>query len=196
MFFSGQFFYILAFLQLVYLYGYIFSKGKNHIHTLNTVIIKYLCLASDRAFAKNHKAVKCDCCDRWFHIACNYLNVYTYRKLQKDKSPWYCLCCLKKEMPFCFLKNEHLRELMHGKIILSPNKKIVMNAIRQNKIIDDELLRKANSKFVASSEFNHALKDLVNIKYALHMYLNILSLLYNHQQLYNILCNMKSKPKS
>ena len=99
-------------------------------------------------------------------------------------------------MPFCFLKNEHLRELMHGKIILSPNKKIVMNAIRQNKIIDDELLRKANSKFVASSEFNHALKDLVNIKYALHMHLNISSLLYNHQQLYNILCNMKSKPKS
>ena len=68
--------------------------------------------------------------DRWVHIACNYLNVYTYRKIQKDKSPWYCLCCLKKEMPFCSLKNEHLPELMHCKIILSPNKKIITNAIR------------------------------------------------------------------
>ena len=138
--------------------------------------LKYPCLVCNRAVAKNHKAVQCDCRDKWVHIACNYLNVHTYRKLQKDKSPWYCLCCLKKEMPFCSLKNEHLQELMHDKIILSPNKKLITNALRQNKIIDEELLRKANNKFFTPNEFNHALKDLVNRKYALYMHLNISSL--------------------
>ena len=50
-------------------------------------------------------------------------------------------------MKFCSVKNEHLRELIHDKIILSRNKKTFTNAIRQNKIIDEELLRKVNNKF-------------------------------------------------
>ena len=130
------------------------------------MIVKYPCLVCNRAAAENHKAVQCDCCDKWVRITCNYLNVYTYRKLQKDKSSWYCLCCLKKEMPLCSLKNEHLQKLMHGKIILSPNKEMITNAIIQNEIIDEELLRKANHKFFTPNQFNHALKDLVNRKYA------------------------------
>ena len=44
------------------------------------MILKYPCLVCNKAVAKNHKAVQCDRCDRWVHIACNYLNVYTYRK--------------------------------------------------------------------------------------------------------------------
>ena len=54
-FFSVQSFYISAILQLVYLYGYSFSKGKDHIRTLNTMIVKYPCLVCKRAVAKNHK---------------------------------------------------------------------------------------------------------------------------------------------
>ena len=30
---------------------------------------------------------------------CNDLNLYTYQKLQKYKSPWYCMCCFRKELP-------------------------------------------------------------------------------------------------
>ena len=73
------------------------------------------------------------------------------------------------------VKNEHLQELMLGKIILSPNKKIITNTIRQNEIIDEELLRKAN-KFFTPNEFNHALEDLVNRKHALYMHINIIIL--------------------
>ena len=47
---------------------------------------------------------------------------------------------------------------MHGKIILSPNKKIT-NILRQNEIIDAEPLRKENNKFFTPNEFNHALKE-------------------------------------
>ena len=131
--FYVQFFYILVFLQLAYLYGYTFSKGKDHIHTLNTMTVKYPCIVCNRAVAKNHKAVGCDHCGRWVHIACNYLNVYTYRKLQKDKSPWYCLCCIKKKYHFVLLKMS--------------NEKTITNAIRQNKINHEELLRKAKNQF-------------------------------------------------
>ena len=142
--------------------------------------IKYPCLVCNRAVAKNYKAFQCDCCDRWVHIARNYLNVYIYRKLQKDKSPWYCLYCLKRKMPFCSLKNEHLKEFFYliflSFFILSPNKKIITNAIRQNEITDERLLRRANNKFFTPNEFNHALKDLVNRKYALYMHLNVPSL--------------------
>ena len=42
-------------------------------------------------------------------------------------------------------------------------------------MIDEELLRKANNKFFIADEFNHALKDLMNRKYALYMHLNISS---------------------
>ena len=51
-----------------------------------------------------------------------------------------------------------------------------MNAKRQNKIIDEELLSKANNKYFTPNEFNHSVNDLVNRKYALHMHLKILSL--------------------
>ena len=74
---------------------------------------------------------------------------------------------LKKEIPFCSLKNEHLQELMHRKIILFPKKKIITNAIKENKITDEELLQKANNKFFTPNKFNYALKDLLNRKYAL-----------------------------
>ena len=123
-FFSKRFFYILAFLQLVYLQAYTFSKRKDHIHTLNTMTVKQPCLLCNRAVAKSHKAF---CCDRWGHVSYNYLNVNTYRKLQKCKSSWYCMCYLKKEFHSVLLKMNTYKELMHGKIILSPNKKIIMN---------------------------------------------------------------------
>ena len=99
-------------------------------------------------------------------------------------------------MLFSSLKNEHLQELMHSKIVLSPNKKIITNAIRQNEITDEELLGKANNKSFNPNEFNHALKDLVNRKYALYMHLNISRLSYRLQELYNLLSNMKTKPKN
>ena len=51
--------------------------------------------------------------------------------------------------------------------------------LRQNKIIDEELLRKANNKFFTPNEFNHALRNLVNRKQALYMHLNTSSLSYH-----------------
>ena len=85
------------------------------------MVVQFPCLKCNRAVAKNHKAVQCDICDKWVHIACNNLDTYTYKKLQKYKSPWYCICCLQKELPYCSIGNDVLNSFMHGSRILSPN---------------------------------------------------------------------------
>ena len=58
------------------------------------------------------------------------------------------------------------------------------------------MLRKANNKFFTPDEFNHALKDLVNRKYALYMHLNILLLSYHHQELYKLLSIYENQTKN
>ena len=70
-------------------------------------------------------------------IACNHLNVYTYRKLQKDKLSWYCPFCYKKEMQFCSLRNEHLQERIREKVIISPNNKVIANAAIKNELMSN-----------------------------------------------------------
>ena len=70
------------------------------------MLVHFPCLKCSRAVAENHKSVQCNICDKWVHIACNNLNIYKYKKLQKDKSPWYCICCLQKKLPYCSIGND------------------------------------------------------------------------------------------
>ena len=64
------------------------------------MVVQFPCLVCNRTVAKIHRAVQCDLCDSWVHIACNNLNLYTYQKLQKNKFSWYCMCCFQKELPY------------------------------------------------------------------------------------------------
>ena len=82
-------------------------------------------------------------CSVWFwaHIASNNLNLYTYRKLQKDKSPWYCMCCSWKELPYGPINDTKLRDL-HEEGIVSPNPKIISSIIKQSEYFDEEILKK------------------------------------------------------
>ena len=99
-----------------------------------------------------------DQCDSWVHIAWNNLNLYTYRNLQKDKSPWYCMCCFRKELPYGSINDTKLRDLLHGEAIVSPNPKIISSIIKQSEYFDEEILKKANNRFYTPDEFNTALK--------------------------------------
>ena len=89
------------------------------------MVIQFPGLVCNRAVAKNRRAVQCDLCDSWVHIACNNLNVYTYRKLQKDKSPRYCICCFRKDLPYGSTNDTQLKKLLHGEVVVSPNPKII-----------------------------------------------------------------------
>ena len=49
---------------------------------------KFPCGICSKTVANNHNVLRCDSCDKWVHIKCNFLNKKTYQKLQKDKPPW------------------------------------------------------------------------------------------------------------
>ena len=117
---------------------------------------------------KNHKAVQCDMCNKWVHIACNNLNAYTYKKLQKDKSFWYCICCLQKELPYWPIGNDVLNSFIHGNRILSPNPKFISSVVKDSEYFDEEILQKVNNRYyIYPTEFNNALNEL-STKKTLH----------------------------
>ena len=68
--------------------------------------------------------------------------MYTYKKLQKDKSLWYCICCLQKELPSCSVGDDVLNSFMHGNRILSPSPKFISSVIKQSEYFDEEILEK------------------------------------------------------
>ena len=118
------------------------------------MVVQFPCLVCNRTVAKNHRAVQCDLCDSWVHIACNNLNLYTYRKLQKDKSPWCCMCCFRKELPYGSINDTKFRNLLHGEAIVSPNPKIISSIIKQSEYFDEEMLKKRNNRFYTPDEYN------------------------------------------
>ena len=136
-----------------------------------------------------------DICDKWVHIACNNLSTYTYKKLQKNKSPWYCICCLQKELPYCSIDSNILNSFMHGNRIVSPNPKLISSVIKQSEYFDEEILEKVSNKYYNQTEFKNALNKLSTKKQNLYMHLNISSLSYRHLELYNLIADMKIKPK-
>ena len=97
------------------------------------MIVQFPHLKCNRSVAKNHKAVQSDICDKWVHIDCSNLNVYAYKKIQKDKSPWHCICYLQKEQPYCSIDNDVLNGFMHGNRILSPNAKLISSSVLMRK---------------------------------------------------------------
>ena len=158
------------------------------------MVVHFPCFVCNRTVAKSHRAVQCDLCDFWVHTACNNLNPYAYRKLRKDKSPWYCMCCVRNELPYGSINDTKLRDLLHGEAIVSPNPKIISSIIKQSEYFDEEILKKANNRFYTPDEFNTALKSFNLASQLFCMHLNISSLSYHHLELYNLLSNLKIKP--
>ena len=158
------------------------------------MVVQFPRLVCNRTVAKNRRVVQFDLCDSWVHIACNNLNLYTYRKLQKDKSPWYCMCCFRKELPYGSINDRKFRSLLHREAIVSPNPKIISSIIKESEYFDEEILKKANNKFHTPDEFNNAMKSLNLASQLFCMHLNISSLSYHHLELYNLLSNLKIKP--
>ena len=157
------------------------------------MVVQFPCLLCNRVVAKNYRAVQCNLRDSWVHIACNNLNVYTYGKLQKDKSRWYCICCFRKGLPHGSTDDTQMKKLLHGEVVVSSNPKIISSIIKPSEYLNEELLSEASNKFYTPDEFNNALKKL-NIKsqfFSIH--LDISSLSYHHLELYNLIFSMKIK---
>ena len=144
------------------------------------MVVQFSCLVCrTKTVAKNHRAVQCDMCDVWVHIACSNLNLYTYQKLQKDKSPWYCMCSFCKELPYGSINETKLRNLLHGEAIVSPNPKIISSIIKQSEYFDEKILKKTNNRFYTPDKFKTAQKSFNLASQLFCMHLNISSLSYH-----------------
>ena len=89
----------------------IFQKFKMHV--------KYPCCIWKMTVAKNNYAICCDKCNQWVHITCNKITKYCFKKLQKDKSPWYCRQCVGKVIPFSNMTDMQLNRLMKERYLMS-----------------------------------------------------------------------------
>ena len=84
---------------------------------------------------------------------------------------------------------------MNGNRILSPNPKLVSSVIKQSEYFDEEIFENVNNKYYTPTEFNNAINELSTKTQNLYMHLNISFLPYHHLKLYNLISDMKIKPK-
>ena len=110
------------------------------------------------------------------------------------KSPWYCICCFWKELPYGSTNDTQLKKLLHGEVVVSPNPKIISSITKQSEYLDEELLSKASDKLYTADEFNNALKNLSMVSKFFSMHLNISSLSNHHLELFNLIYSLKITP--
>ena len=81
-------------------------------------MVKHPCGTCQKAVANAHKAICCDICNKWIHISCNNLDRKTYIKLQRSNTTWYCISCMKEELPFNTTTNQEFAKIYSGKHII------------------------------------------------------------------------------
>ena len=111
------------------------------------MVVQFPCLVCNRTVAKGHRVVQCDLYDSWIHIACNNLNLYTYWKSKKKQVSLVLYVLFWKELPYGSINDTKLRDLLHGRAIVSPNPKIISSIIKQSEYFDEEMLKRQAISF-------------------------------------------------
>ena len=108
---------------------------------------------------------------------------YCHKKLQKDKSPWYCRQCIRKVIPFSNMTNMQLKRLIKEKYLLS--QKLISE---QDQILfSDKNFSFTTNDYSTPEEFS----KFIDNKSPSHLYLhtNIFSLSYNIDDLGSFILN-------
>lgn len=148
--------------------------------------IKYPCGVCSRSVANNHNAVYCDSCDSWVHIKCNFLNKKTYKKLQKDNNPWFCIKCLRNQLPFQSQVN--VNDSQKQQIATESDKNSKFRALFENIDCNEDC---PMSEYYTPQELSKV--NLGNCN--LYIHLNISSLSYHIDDLNLLLSEIQHKPK-
>ena len=131
------------------------------------------------------KIVVCDSYDKWFHIKCNFLNKKTYLKLQKDKAPWFCIDCVKNQLPFQSQVNTDPNQ-KH----VSPHKHFMFKELWEHLDLDEDW---PASQYYTPSKFSQL--DLKNSNLFIHLNISSLSYYIYYDYLNLLLSQMKHNPK-
>lgn len=70
-----------------------------------------------RPVATTHYAIRCDICNLWCHIKCNFVSNKQYAELEDDEKSWSCIQCFKKALPFSDVHDEVTKLTRQGKNI-------------------------------------------------------------------------------
>ena len=86
-----------------------------------------------------NKAICSDLCNKWIHIDCNNLNKTNYIQIQHSDTNWFCMPCLKNEVPFNTLTDHELEKVYNGKHILPITSKTTQSFTKNaNNFLQDE----------------------------------------------------------
>ena len=130
-----------------------------------------------------HNPLCCDSCDKWIHIKYNFLNKKTYQKLQNDKSPWFCINCIKDQLPFQSQVN-----IDQNRQYITLDKHATLNELLENLEFDEDC---PNSEYYIPSEFSQL--NLKNSNLFIHLHISTLS--YYIDELNLLLSQMKHRQK-
>ena len=125
----------------------------------------------------------------WVHIVCKNLSKYCYRKLQKDNSTWFCVDCLKKEMPFSDLSDNQLKMFMSGKTIISPN---LVKENQNDQLVPQEFGAAIKRNLYTPQEINGI--QISKESHNLFIHINIASITYHIDELHSFINDLKCKP--
>ena len=143
----------------------------------------FSCVACSNTLANNHNALCCDSCDKWVHMKCNFLNKMTYKKLQKNNSPWFCINCTKNQ--FLFQSQASINQKSHFGTL---DKHFLLEDLVENLEFNKEC---PTLKYCAPSEFSHLSLDKLNM----YIHLNVSSLSNYIDELNLLLSEIVHKPK-
>ena len=128
-----------------------------------------------KAVATEHKAIRCDLCNKWIHIGCNNLNKTNYIQIQHSDTNWFCMPCLKNEVPFNTLTDHELEKVYNGKHILPFTSKNTKSLTKNtHDFLQDKTNNKIHCLYCDVANFNKMVVIHVNSFSVLH--LNIFSL--------------------
>ena len=119
-------------------------------------MIAYPCGVCKKPVGKNHNAVQCDLCQYWVHIGCNNLNKKDYAYFNKKSNEdveFFCINCLKNNIPFCNLNNNEFSTSVSKGIISSGDNSVDFTPTESQKRIFEQLNHVINnSNFYSENE--------------------------------------------
>ena len=116
----------------------------------------YPCSVCLRNVNNNHRAICCDICDRWVHIRCNLLDEKYYNKIKNDpKQLFYCISCIKDNMPFTKLSDPEYYAVVKKGVVFSDE---VIKNNRLSALSCKDYIDKLNS-YIANSTSQNGNED-------------------------------------
>ena len=164
------------------------------------MVIKHPCKLCKKSVGARHKAIKCDLCNLWVHIKCNFLDNKTYKSLQENDNSWYCIVCSKESIPYSSLSEQDFMQTVQGKNKINPN--FPDSTLRLNPSWSDSDLYKTLNNVQDENDSNESnysmyynIEDInsienLNKKNQSYFHLNISSLQYHIDDLKLLLSQM------